>query len=404
MTRRLDDERLVAAFRGGDEAAFEQLDARYRPQLTRFAGKVLRQAGPDLAEDVVQEALWRAHRALRRDDRPMQLRPWLYRLVRNCCLDELGRVRGGAVELEDTVLLADPRDEPVVAAERRDDLRRLLDDVAALPTSQRHALVRRELDGLSHAEVAAELQVTPLAARSLVHRARCGLARAHEARSADCGPFRDDLLAAHDERRRANARTLRHVATCPECRALRGALKAQRRQLHVLAPPAGLLLALTGVKLFAAGKATGGAKAAAGTAAVVAAGTTLGVQVFAAGDPSPVALRSLALPGGAVAMAAPLPSGTAVVRHRVVPREQRLDVACPPGLRVADLLPPEGGRVDAAYAPGTRIGTDATATVLVAPHAGISRTTAEPLVLGVLCKRPDAGGSIVDPTARPVEP
>ena len=40
----------------------------------------------------------RASRALRRDDRHIELRPWLYRLMRNCALDELARVRTDSVD------------------------------------------------------------------------------------------------------------------------------------------------------------------------------------------------------------------------------------------------------------------------------------------------------------------
>ena len=155
MPGRVSDERLIAAFRAGDEAAFQQIHDRYRAALLRFATRILRDGGT--AEDVVQEALWRAHRGLRRDDRPMNLRPWLYRLVRNCGLDELGRVRTDCVDLYaidgDGDLTAAPRDEPPTAYERRADLRQLLEDLGALPARHRHALVRRELDGLTHQQL-----------------------------------------------------------------------------------------------------------------------------------------------------------------------------------------------------------------------------------------------------------
>jgi RNA polymerase sigma factor (sigma-70 family) len=386
-----DDDALVAAFRAGDEAAFEMIDARYRAALIRYARRVLRGTDDDLAEDVVQEALWRAHRALRRDARPMKLRAWLYKLVRNCALDEIGRVRIDSLDVADERPAADPRDEPAAAAERRDDLRRLLGDVAALPATQRHALVRRELDGLSHADIAAELAVTPLAVRMLVHRARAGLAGAAEARGPICAAVRTDLLAAADERRRATARSLRHLAACPACRELRTTLHAQRQALGALAPPGALLAAAAAFKLALAGKATG-AKVAAGTAATatVVAGTGLGVQIFDRGDPSPVALQSLALPGGAIARAAPLPRDVAIVQRVAAHGSRSVKLACPPGLRVADLIPPRGGRVNVTYAPDVVVGSDRAARFELEPAA-----PRRGLTVSMLCRRPDGAGSIV---------
>jgi hypothetical protein len=55
-------------------------------QPLRFARSILR-SRPDAAEDVVQEALMRAHRALLRDDRMILLGPWLAKLARNCALE-----------------------------------------------------------------------------------------------------------------------------------------------------------------------------------------------------------------------------------------------------------------------------------------------------------------------------
>ena len=66
--------------------------------------------------------------------------------------------------------------------ERRDRLGATLADLADLPESQRHALLRREIDGLSHEQVAAELGITQGASHSLVFRARETFTRAEAAR------------------------------------------------------------------------------------------------------------------------------------------------------------------------------------------------------------------------------
>jgi RNA polymerase sigma-70 factor (ECF subfamily) len=79
------DRRLVTLVREGYEAAFEEIVRRYGPALRRYAGGIV--AGS--AEDVTQDALSKALVALRRDDNEIELRPWLYRIVRNTALNDL---------------------------------------------------------------------------------------------------------------------------------------------------------------------------------------------------------------------------------------------------------------------------------------------------------------------------
>lgn len=409
-TRALTDERLVAALRAGEPGAFDAIDDRYRAPLVRFARRVLGTSRSQVAEDVVQEALLRAYRALLRDDRPMALRPWLYRLTRNCCLDELSRVRADTVELAVIeggagALAAPAHLEPAVAVEGRARLRQVIDDLAVLPESQRHALVRRELDGITHAQLARELGMSEPAARSLVHRARGTLAKIEGGRRAGCDEVRDELLAAHDGRRRPQARTLRHLATCPACRDFRTALRAERRALRMLAPAPLLLTVIgagggLGLKLSGAGVSKGGALTTASVVAVAGVASMVGAQeVFGPGDPAPVALSSPALPAHGIDKGVALPRGTSVVRRKVVipagtqrvPRTVRL--TCPAGLAVADLLPPSGARLNVSYAPGTIMGVADTAAVRLA-LSGPAPTHDRKATVSILCKRPDATGSL----------
>jgi RNA polymerase sigma factor (sigma-70 family) len=400
----LSDERLIAALRAGDVRAFDAIGERYRPRLVRFAKRVL--GGQErVAEDVVQEALLRAYRALLRDDRPIDLRPWLYRLVRNCCLDELSRVRTDTVDLAvaGESVAAPVHQEPAVAAERRARLRELLGDLAVLPENQRHALIRRELDGVSHAQLAAELGLSEPAVRSLVHRARVGLTKLEVGRGTPCAVVREELVTAHDARRRAPARALRHLAACSACRDFRTALRAERRAFALLLPGPLVLLA-GGAGAGAVLKLVGGPSAASKSGAVAAGLATIGVaggiaaapEIFRAGDPAPTALRSPALPAAGLARGMALPNGTAVVRRTVTLRaglrvHPDLRIGCPAGLAVADLLSPRGARVDTSYTPDTIIGLSRSARIRLrsAPLPSESAAT-----VAILCKRPDAGGSL----------
>jgi len=257
--------------------------------------------------------------------------------------------------------------------------------------------LRREVDGISHAALAGELGVSEQATKNLVHRARANLVKHEEARSADCQDVRLALLEAHDEGRRASAATYRHVATCRGCRTFRSGVKDTSRAVAMLVP-APLLLVAVGLlagKVGAAGAKGAmlktGATAAAGAA--LATGMVVGaLEVFGPGDPAPQSAQSIAFPTGGVAKGSPLPAGTSMIRRtvRIAPGTSSATVtlACPSALRVADLLASPGASAD--YARWTIPGWSRTARVIVQPGPGATTTR-----VSVLCKAPDARGSIV---------
>jgi RNA polymerase sigma factor (sigma-70 family) len=389
---RMSDTELLTALRHGDADAFATLCSRHEPALRRYAAQILR-ARPAIVDDVVQESLLRANRALRRDDRHIEVRPYLYRLVRNCCLDELARVRTDSVPLH----LLQPHDEPTagesaqVALERRDRLGATLADLATLPESQRHALVRREIDGLSHEQVAAELGITPGASKSLVYRARETLTRAEAARDARCEDVRFALLRAHDAKRRASVSALRHLATCGECRAFRAQLKGGRHALGLLIPAPLLGGILGGALLSGAAKPVAVKTAAVGAAAAVAAGGAyeLHAHVFRAGDPAPMALTGVALPGGRLAKGAPLPARTALVTQSVKLPTASATLSCPAPMRVAGLVPVPGFTRSHGFDPHTVVGASSSARIVFA-DGGPTQT----VDVAIFCRVPDAQGSV----------
>jgi RNA polymerase sigma factor (sigma-70 family) len=342
------DEHLVSLFRAGREEAFDVLHERHRRRLQAAATRALRASGGD-AEGVVQEAFLRAHRALRDDHRPLEVKPWLHRVVRNLCIDELRRNRLPTTALEDGDRAAAGEDVYSTLS-RRHELRRLIEDLADLPEQQRAALLLRELDGLSHEEVASTLDVSEAASRQLVKRARNGLVAAAEARDAECGEIRDLLLTAHDERRRPSEHALRHVRGCSACREFRDGLKATRAKLRALIPPVGIG-PLAGVLHLAGGATTGGgvaAKVAAGGAAlVVAAG---GVAAWHAGEHKVVRGVSPGVEaGGKVLIGKPIRPGTKLPDSVAIAsltvslgdgQVHHAKVTCPPGMRSNGLAQP----------------------------------------------------------------
>src|SRR4051794_17900773 len=163
------DERLVALARDGHEQAFATIVERYRTQLERYAARLV---GPSRGEDAVQQAFLNAHTALIGDsEKTIELRPWLYRIVHNTALNVLRSARDEVPLGEEAERIALSED----AIERRELLREALDAVAALPATQRDAILLRELEGRSHEEIAVALGVSPGAARQQIFRARAAL-------------------------------------------------------------------------------------------------------------------------------------------------------------------------------------------------------------------------------------
>jgi RNA polymerase sigma-70 factor (ECF subfamily) len=162
--------RCVAA---GDRAAFDTIVRSTQGPLLRAAARIL--GSREEALDVLQEAYVRAFDTLVEGsfDGRSRVSSWLYRVVVNASLDALrARRRWPTVPLPDGEPEAGGASAEVRLALA--DLGRMLD---LLPAEQRAALVLRELEGLSNAEVAAVLETTEGAIEQRLIRARATLRR-----------------------------------------------------------------------------------------------------------------------------------------------------------------------------------------------------------------------------------
>src|SRR3954451_8884804 len=104
LLSQLSDERLVALVRAGRDDAFAAIHDRYHDRLLAFARRLLAATGHD-AEDVVQDAFIRALGGLRASGAEMNLKPWLYMIVRNRAMDDLRKPARIAAELDDVAHL-----------------------------------------------------------------------------------------------------------------------------------------------------------------------------------------------------------------------------------------------------------------------------------------------------------
>lgn len=301
------DDQLLALFRAGHDEAFGVIHDRYRPRLFAYARQMLSGSSSD-AEDVLQDVFLGAYNALRADRRPVALRAWLYRVAHNRCIDQIRRPAPAPEDIFE--LNRGVASDPMAEAERREDLRRLITDVRALPEQQRSALLMREMEGLSYTDLAEALGVTVPAIKSLLVRARVGLVEAIEARDTACVEIRTDLATAFDRGVRASGRSRRHLRECGSCRDYRTALRGVEKQLNGLAPASGPLTAIA--KILGIGGASSGAAAGGGAAmfgagagaGAVAGGTTAatvgsGVVAATAGKVAAVVAAAAVVGGGA---------------------------------------------------------------------------------------------------------
>jgi RNA polymerase sigma factor (sigma-70 family) len=157
-----------------DAAALAGLYERHSQQVFRFCLGYLRKR--DEAEDAAQTTFLHALRALRRGVVPSSESAWLLKIARNVCLNrfDYARRRGRLELVQDPVVLA----EISPARANGDmDLGELQAALRRLPPRQRRAILLREWQGLSYAEIGEELGLSTSAVETLLFRARRTLAR-----------------------------------------------------------------------------------------------------------------------------------------------------------------------------------------------------------------------------------
>jgi RNA polymerase sigma-70 factor (ECF subfamily) len=171
-----DQRLLLACAQAGDERAFRQLIEPYRHALEVHCYRMLGSA--DDAEELAQETLLRAWRALERFEPRAQFQTWLYRIATNACLDELER-RPRRPEPIDPFpdrpsdATASPTYDPAARYAIREGMElALLRAIQQLPGRQRAVLIFRDVLGWTAPEVAGLLESTVASVNSALQRAR----------------------------------------------------------------------------------------------------------------------------------------------------------------------------------------------------------------------------------------
>jgi len=176
LTENADQRLLLAAAQAGDERAFHQLVEPYRHALEVHCYRMLGSAQD--AEDLAQETLLRAWRALERFEPRVQFQTWLYRIATNACFDELERRTRRPVPLDPfpdrpSDETASPTYDPAARYAIREGMElALLGAIQQLPGRQRAVLIFRDVLGWTAPEVAEVLGSTVASVNSALQRAR----------------------------------------------------------------------------------------------------------------------------------------------------------------------------------------------------------------------------------------
>jgi RNA polymerase sigma-70 factor (ECF subfamily) len=182
---------LMLRVQEGDDGAFGELVQRYRPRV--FGSFVRRLGDRQEAEDLTQEVFLRLYRSRHTYQPRARFGTWLFHVSQNVARNALrSRRRRPAMRLEalasppDTTaaeaMLTDRGEAPSRPIERSELAGVVRAAVSALAGRQRVAVELHQFHDRTYAEVAAELDMTPKAAKSLLYRAR------NELREA-LGPF-----------------------------------------------------------------------------------------------------------------------------------------------------------------------------------------------------------------------
>ncbi|MAC25754.1 MAG: RNA polymerase subunit sigma-70 [Sandaracinus sp.] len=161
------DEALMAAWVGGDAAAFRELFARYAPRLHRAVRRQVR--SEEDAREIVQQTFLHLHRARHDFQQGRPLRPWIFTICFNLRREHFRR---RARRPETPLELApgvEPREEApdLLRAERAMQLRAA---VAALPAGQREAFELHWFEELPYKEVAQIVGASESAVKVRAHR------------------------------------------------------------------------------------------------------------------------------------------------------------------------------------------------------------------------------------------
>jgi RNA polymerase sigma-70 factor (ECF subfamily) len=162
------EDALLARCRAGSDAAFGELVDYHKNFVFGVILRTVRDASQ--AEDLAQEVFWRVHRGLPHFRGDSRLTTWIYRIVRNVCVEE-GKRRRATVSLDDVA----PGDQPRVVDAQFGGIElhdRLSKAMAKLPEQARLLISAHYFGGRQYEELAEDLEMPLGTVKAQLHRAK----------------------------------------------------------------------------------------------------------------------------------------------------------------------------------------------------------------------------------------
>ena len=177
------DVRLMLRARDGDEAAFSELVASYQDRLVGVLAHLLQNR--EAAEDLAQEVFLRIYRARSGYEPTARFSTWMFQIANNLARNlrrDTGRRREVLLNGDESGINSADSAPPTIADKsglmptrqsEKSEMRAVVQ--AALETlteTQRMAVLLHRFDEMSYADIAATLDLSPSAVKSLLSRAR----------------------------------------------------------------------------------------------------------------------------------------------------------------------------------------------------------------------------------------
>ncbi len=170
-----DEARILIGAQQGDHAAFGKIVTAYQKKTYGIAYGFV--GNREDALEMAQEAFVKAYKAIARFDTDLPFYPWLYRIVKNTCLNHLKkRKRRGETSLDGLMDLGydppSPNHTPERCAELADLQHSIVEGLGELSDSHREIITLRHLHELSYIEISECLDIPKGTVMSRLHSAR----------------------------------------------------------------------------------------------------------------------------------------------------------------------------------------------------------------------------------------
>jgi len=177
------DTKLMLRLQNEDISGFEELVSRHKDTVLNLAFRFM---GDRIeAEDAVQEVFMRVFKARRRYEPTARFSTWLHRIATNYCLNAVKARRAdrwwsfhgvgedGEDYFQDLTTRREPG--PEESLEKKEIASAIRKAIDMLPRSQRMAILLNKYHGQSYQEIADNMELTVMAVKSLLMRARVSL-------------------------------------------------------------------------------------------------------------------------------------------------------------------------------------------------------------------------------------